>query len=93
MHAERAVRQVTLTHVGPATPTPQVQALARPLGHAETPTLRHLGVVGLPGTIGAAARLASARAAAERRFNGTDPRAAVVDRRHPSMWRREGPHA
>jgi hypothetical protein len=52
--------------------------------HPPAPALRHLGVVGVPGTVGGAVALAAARAAAERRFAGSDPRARLVDPRHPA---------
>jgi hypothetical protein len=46
------------------------------VAHAPAPALQHLGVVGVPGTVGAAVALAASRAAAERRFVGSDPRAS-----------------
>ena len=67
-----------------AAPAPAVVSLPAPHAGAPTvPTLHHLGVVGLSGTIGAAARVATARAAAERRFMGADPR-------HHAPRRRDG---
>jgi hypothetical protein len=49
------------------------------------PALRHLGVVGVPGTVGAAVAVAASRAAAERRFEGAEPRFGMyLDPRHPA---------
>jgi hypothetical protein len=61
---------------------------ATPFARAAAPALQHLGVIGIPGTVGAAVGEARARAAAERRFRGSDPRARLIDPRHPAAQRR-----
>jgi hypothetical protein len=66
---------------------PPATRLARPAA----PALEHLGVVGIPGTVGAAVGEARSRAAAERRFQGSDPRARLIDPRHPAAQRRQLP--
>jgi hypothetical protein len=76
-HPQRAPRPSHHAAVAPATQLRLVTEREAPqrLTYPTTPTLRHLGVVGLTGTVGAAAAMATARAAAERRFMGADPRA------------------